>query len=82
MNDRETPLVSIDQLDNLCRATFKGYQSLNRIQSLVYPVAYRTNENMLICAPTGAVRSPSCSLTLGENGRRAAYHFEPDRTIL
>lgn len=25
------------------------------MQSLVYPVAYRTSENMLICAPTGAV---------------------------
>lgn len=25
------------------------------MQSLVYPVAYNTNENMLICAPTGAV---------------------------
>jgi len=25
------------------------------MQSLVYPVAYQTSENMLICAPTGAV---------------------------
>ena len=42
-------------MDGLCRQTFKGYKSLNRMQSLVYPVAYNTNENMLICAPTGAV---------------------------
>lgn len=42
-------------MDGLCKRTFKGYKSLNRMQSLVYPVAYHTNENMLICAPTGAV---------------------------
>ena len=42
-------------MDTLCRSTFRNYKSLNRMQSLVYPVAYQTNENMLICAPTGAV---------------------------
>lgn len=49
-------LVKITDLDGLCRNTFKGYKSLNRMQSLVFPVGYKTNENMLICAPTGAVR--------------------------
>lgn len=48
-------LVEISDMDGLCRRTFKGYKSLNRMQSLVYPVAYQTSENMLICAPTGAV---------------------------
>lgn len=51
-------LVEISEMDGLCRKTFKGYKSLNRMQSLVYPVAYQTSENMLICAPTGAVSSP------------------------
>ena len=27
----------------------QGYTTLNRIQSIVYPTAYETNENMLIC---------------------------------
>jgi hypothetical protein len=53
---KETRLITIEELDNLCQGTFQGYKTLNRIQSLVYPVAYNTNENMLICAPTGAVR--------------------------
>lgn len=48
-------LVEISEMDGLCRNTFKGYKNLNRMQSLVYPVAYQTSENMLICAPTGAV---------------------------
>jgi len=27
----------------------QGYTSLNRIQSIVYPTAYNSNENLLIC---------------------------------
>lgn len=53
-------LVTIKELDGLCRNTFKGYKTLNRMQSLVYPVAYKSSENMLICAPTGAVSSVWC----------------------
>ena len=48
-------LVRIQDMDQLCKGTFEGYKTLNRMQSLVYPVAYKTSENMLICAPTGAV---------------------------
>lgn len=54
-------LVDIASLDGLCRGTFKGYKALNRMQSLVYPVGYKTSENMLICAPTGAVSHPGPS---------------------
>ena len=55
-------LVPISELDGLCRTTFNDYKSLNRMQSLLYPVAYTTSENMLICAPTGAV-SPGCAFS-------------------
>lgn len=61
-------LIPIKELNGLCRNTFKGYKTLNRMQSLVYPVAHKTSENMLICAPTGAVslssdvRSPNANL--------------------
>jgi antiviral helicase SLH1 len=65
VNDNESPLILIEDLDNLCRGTFKSYKGLNRVQSLVYPVAYNTNENMLICAPTGAV----CLLLVSSNFR-------------
>ncbi|KAL2891261.1 Antiviral helicase SLH1 [Ceratocystis lukuohia] len=56
-------LVSIIDMDGLCRGTFKGYTSLNRMQSLVYPVAYKTSENMLVCAPTGAGKTDASMLT-------------------
>ena len=57
-------LVKIADLDGLCRNTFKGYKSLNRMQSLVYPVGYKTSENMLICAPTGAGKTDAAMLTI------------------
>ncbi|KAI5310708.1 hypothetical protein KEM55_003092, partial [Ascosphaera atra] len=57
-------LVPINEMDKLCQGTFKGYQTLNRMQSLLYPVAYRTYENMLICAPTGAGKTDAAMLTV------------------
>ena len=36
------------------RMAFSGMKTLNLIQSMVYKTAYKSNENMLICAPTGA----------------------------
>jgi antiviral helicase SLH1 len=57
-------LVAISEMDGLCRRTFAGYKSLNRMQSLLYPVAYHTSENMLICAPTGAGKTDAAILTI------------------
>ena len=61
---RHQSLVEIKDLDGLCRRTFKGYKTLNRMQSLVYQVAYQTSENMLICAPTGAGKTDAAMLTI------------------
>jgi antiviral helicase SLH1 len=57
-------LIEIKDMDGLCQRTFKGYKSLNRMQSLVYPVAYNTSENMLICAPTGAGKTDAAMLSI------------------
>ncbi|KAL8729952.1 MAG: hypothetical protein Q9166_004397 [cf. Caloplaca sp. 2 TL-2023] len=57
-------LVNVSKTDGFCKRTFKGYKSLNRMQSLVYPVAYRTSENMLICAPTGAGKTDVAMLAI------------------
>ncbi|GAB6024989.1 activating signal cointegrator 1 complex subunit [Chamberlinius hualienensis] len=46
--------VSIDSLDEIGQIAFKGVKELNQIQSMVFNTAYHTNENLLICAPTGA----------------------------
>jgi antiviral helicase SLH1 len=61
---RGQKLVQIKDMDGLCRRTFQGYKSLNRMQSLVHPVAYQTSENMLICAPTGAGKTDAAMLAI------------------
>ncbi|KAJ8698174.1 putative steryl acetyl hydrolase mug81 [Pleurotus ostreatus] len=57
-------LIPVPELDPLARGCFPGYSNLNRIQSIVYPTAYGTNENMLICAPTGAGKTDVAMLTI------------------
>ncbi|CAN1151841.1 DExH-box ATP-dependent RNA helicase DExH14 [Linum perenne] len=47
-------LIEIKELDDFAQAAFQGYKSLNRIQSRIYQTVYLTNENILVCAPTGA----------------------------
>lgn len=47
-------LVKVKDLDVTGQLVFKDIEKFNRIQSEVFPVAYNTNENLLICAPTGA----------------------------
>ncbi|SCU86661.1 LANO_0C08768g1_1 [Lachancea nothofagi CBS 11611] len=55
--------IRVKDLDNFCTSVF-SYESLNAVQSLVYPVAYETNENMLICAPTGAGKTDVALMTI------------------
>ncbi|KAI8894352.1 Sec63 Brl domain-containing protein [Globomyces pollinis-pini] len=57
-------IVTIDMFDEWIRPSFKGYKSLNRVQSIVYPIGFHTNENMLVCAPTGAGKTDVAMLTV------------------
>ncbi|KAI3404130.2 mug81 [Candida oxycetoniae] len=61
---RDNQLVKVRDMDFLCQGTFKNYDTLNKMQSLVFPVAYNTNENMLVCAPTGAGKTDVALLTI------------------
>lgn len=51
---KEGELVPIASLPAWARLAFQGVTSLNRVQSRIFPTAFRSNENMLVCAPTGA----------------------------
>ena len=48
------PFVKVSQLDEVGQIAFRNTKALNRIQSIVFEEAYETNDNLLICAPTGA----------------------------
>lgn len=56
--------INISDLDEIGQMAFANCKQLNRIQSVVYPVAYHSNENMLVCAPTGAGKTNVAMLTI------------------
>ena len=47
----DLPMTSSFQIGQMA---FRGMKSLNRVQSVVFEAAYKTNQNLLVCAPTGA----------------------------
>jgi activating signal cointegrator complex subunit 3 len=40
--------IEIGELDDFAQAAFRGYKSLNRIQSRIFQTVYGTNENILV----------------------------------
>ncbi|CAH0402336.1 unnamed protein product [Chilo suppressalis] len=56
--------VPISDMDEIGQMAFENIKELNRIQSVVYQTAYNTNENLLICAPTGAGKTNIALLTV------------------
>lgn len=59
------PLVKRKDLPDWIQPAFPEYvKELNRIQSEVYETAFKTPENMLVCAPTGAGKTNVALLVL------------------
>lgn len=57
--------IEIEHTDDFIRLSFKGFTKLNLIQSTVFQTAYLTdNQNMLICAPTGAGKTNIAMLSI------------------
>ncbi|KAJ3182114.1 DEIH-box ATPase [Irineochytrium annulatum] len=57
-------LIPIRDLPQWARAAFPNAEELNRIQSRVYPIAFKEDDNMLLCAPTGAGKTNCAMLTI------------------
>ncbi|EFJ32423.1 hypothetical protein SELMODRAFT_144158 [Selaginella moellendorffii] len=57
-------LVKISDLPSWAQPAFKEMKTLNRIQSRVYETALFTQENILLCAPTGAGKTNVALLTI------------------
>jgi pre-mRNA-splicing helicase BRR2 len=61
----EGKLVAITELPEWARPAFPApIVNLNYIQSKVYEAAFTRNENLLICAPTGAGKTNIALLTI------------------
>ncbi|OBZ77999.1 putative U5 small nuclear ribonucleoprotein helicase [Grifola frondosa] len=75
-------LVQIETLPEWAREGFKGYKNLNRIQSKLYPIAFGTDEPILLCAPTGAGKTNVAMLAilneLGKYRDEATGSFDLD----
>lgn len=57
-------LVSIGELPDWAQAGFVGLHNLNRVQSKLFPIAFGTDEPLLLCAPTGAGKVSGFSVLL------------------
>ncbi|KAJ2475579.1 Pre-mRNA splicing, partial [Coemansia sp. RSA 2052] len=60
----DEPAVAISSLPGWVQAAFAGTETLNRVQSRVFPTAFGSDENMLICAPTGAGKTNCACLAM------------------
>ncbi|VDD78058.1 unnamed protein product [Mesocestoides corti] len=52
--DQDESLLKIEKLPAYAKPAFDGFKTLNRIQTRLYNAAMKTDENLLLCAPTGA----------------------------
>lgn len=57
-------IICIITLFQIGQIAFQGIKNLNRIQTVVFDTAYHSNENLLICAPTGAGKTNIALLTV------------------
>ena len=71
-------LVQITNIPKYAQAAFEGYSTLNRIQSRLCDAALKTDDNLLLCAPTGAGKTNVALLTIL---REISKHINMDGTI-
>jgi pre-mRNA-splicing helicase BRR2 len=72
-------LVLVEDLPRYVQPAFEGFKSLNLIQSTVHKAALESDENLLICAPTGAGKTNTALLCMM---REIGKHVNPhDGTI-
>ena len=71
--------VSVPYLPGWAQTAFKGMQTFNRIQSKIFECAYTSNENVLVCAPTGAGKTNIAMLCAMQE---IAKHFDEENNCL
>ncbi|RXM31382.1 U5 small nuclear ribonucleoprotein 200 kDa helicase [Acipenser ruthenus] len=71
-------LLPIEKLPKYAQAGFEGFKTLNRIQSKLFKAAMDTDENLLVCAPTGAGKTNVALMCML---REIGKHINLDGTI-
>ena len=71
--------VSVSYLPTWAQSAFKGIETFNRIQSKIFECAYTSNENVLVCAPTGAGKTNIAMLCAMQE---IAKHFDEENNCL
>lgn len=71
-------LQPVDQLPKYVQPVFEGFKTLNRIQSKLYKTALESDENLLLCAPTGAGKTNVALLCMM---KEIGKHINADGTI-
>ncbi|KAL1337994.1 DExH-box ATP-dependent RNA helicase DExH14 [Arachis hypogaea] len=78
-------LIEIRELDDFAQAAFRGYKTLNRIQSRIFQTVYGTNENILVCAPTGAGKTNIAMISIlheiGQHFRDGYLHKDEFKIV-
>ncbi|KAJ2762335.1 Pre-mRNA splicing, partial [Coemansia sp. BCRC 34490] len=64
VGDDEQLVQISSSLPDWAQAAFANHTELNRVQSRVFPAAFESDDNMLICAPTGAGKTNCAALTM------------------
>eukprot|EP00906_Rhabdomonas_costata_P006818 RCo009880 len=73
--ERTGDLVKISSLPKWAQPAFEGVTELNVVQSALYEAAFQSQENLLLCAPTGAGKTNVAVLTImSELGK----HINPE----
>ncbi|XP_028179425.1 putative U5 small nuclear ribonucleoprotein 200 kDa helicase, partial [Ostrinia furnacalis] len=76
--EEDETLVAIEKLPKYVQPAFEGFKTLNRIQSRISKAALETDENLLVCAPTGAGKTNVALLCIL---REVGKHVNDDGTV-
>uniref|UniRef100_A0A4W3I5V6 Small nuclear ribonucleoprotein 200 (U5) n=1 Tax=Callorhinchus milii TaxID=7868 RepID=A0A4W3I5V6_CALMI len=74
----EEQLIGVEKMPKYTQAAFEGFKTLNRIQSKLFKAAMETDENLLLCAPTGAGKTNVALMCML---REIGKHINLDGTI-
>ncbi|KAL7721191.1 Small nuclear ribonucleoprotein 200 (U5) [Entamoeba marina] len=74
-------LIAINTLPKWAQESLNPLKYLNRIQSAVFPTVFNTNENCLVCAPTGAGKTTVALLSILRAYQNAVENNEKFKAI-